>query len=115
MEIRRLESGKHYSNIVVHANTVYLAGVIADNFDLDISGQSKQCFLEIDRLLKIAGSDRAKLLSVRCYIANFNDFTSFNSEYDDWIDSLNLPARATVQACAYDKRIKIELVVIAAL
>ena len=38
MSIKRLNVGKRLSEIVVHGNTVYLAGEVPDDATLDITG-----------------------------------------------------------------------------
>ena len=114
MSIKRLEPASRYSHVVIHNETVYLSGVIAADFSLDMHGQCEQVFQEVDRQLALAGTSKSRLLSLQCFIQSFEDFDQFNSAYDKWIDTENLPTRATVQASAYDDNIRIEIVAIAA-
>ena len=51
MSIKRLNVGKRLSEIVVHGNTVYLAGEVPDDGTLDITGQTQQVLGKIDKLL----------------------------------------------------------------
>jgi len=115
MSIDRLEPTPRYSKVVKHAGTVYLAGLIAETWDADIATQSQEVFGQIDALLAVAGTDKSKLLSMTCWIADFADYGVFNETYDGWIDAGNLPARATVRAELLDPKLKIEIMVTAAL
>ncbi|MBL8345791.1 MAG: RidA family protein, partial [Rubrivivax sp.] len=42
MTIQRLQPGPRMSGAVVHGNTVYLAGLTADDIQLDVKGQTRQ-------------------------------------------------------------------------
>jgi enamine deaminase RidA (YjgF/YER057c/UK114 family) len=58
--IKRLETGPRMSQAVVHGNTVYLAGQVADDPSVDVAGQTRQILASIDKLLAAAGSDRTR-------------------------------------------------------
>ena len=103
-----------YAKSVIHGDTVYLAGLIADNWDLDITGQSREIFNEVDELLASAGSSKSKILFMQVFIATFEDYAKFKEAFAQWIDPGNLPARATVQAELLDPKLKIEITTIAA-
>jgi len=55
MSIVRHDPGSILSNAVEHANTVYLAGVVAKDLAKDVKGQTKEVLDEIDRLLAKCG------------------------------------------------------------
>lgn len=114
MTIERLEATPRYSKIVVHDSTIYLAGLIANDWERDITQQALEVFGQIDELLVQAGSDRSKILSMTCWIKDFADYAAFNETYDSWVDSDHLPARATVRADMLDDKILIEVMCIAA-
>ena len=57
MSITRHESGPILSLAVEHANTVYLAGIVAKNLKNDIKGQTQEVLAEIDRLLAKCGTN----------------------------------------------------------
>jgi hypothetical protein len=68
MSITRLHAGPRMSQAVVHGQTVYLAGVVADQAKgKSVGEQTKEILSAIDRLLAEAGSDRAKILSANIY------------------------------------------------
>jgi len=113
MMIERYEQTAHYAQVVVHGGTIYLSGQIADDWDQDISGQARQVFSKIDALLGKAGSSKSRILSLTCWISDFDDYGAFNDAYDAWVDPNNLPARATVKAELLDPTLRIEIMVTA--
>ncbi|MEJ5219894.1 MULTISPECIES: RidA family protein [Rhodobacterales] len=114
MIIERLDLTPRYSKIVKRGDIVYLAGLIAETWDADIAIQSQEVFNQIDELLAKAGTNKSRLLTMTCWIADFADYGVFNETYDGWIDTQNLPARATVKAELLDPTLKIEIMVTAA-
>jgi enamine deaminase RidA (YjgF/YER057c/UK114 family) len=56
MNIQRFNVGKRLSEIVVHGNTVYLAGEVPDDTSKDITGQTEEVLVKIDKLLKRAAT-----------------------------------------------------------
>ena len=69
---------------------------------------------KIDDLLKKGGSSKAKLLVVNVYLANIADFDAMNKAFDEWVDTANLPTRATVEARLADPNLRVEMTAIAA-
>ena len=59
MSIRRIGAGPRMSKAVVHGNTVYLAGQVADKTKgASVADQTKEIVGIIDELLKEAGTDK---------------------------------------------------------
>ncbi len=112
--IKRLETGPRMSQAVVHGNTVYLAGQVADDPSVDVAGQTRQILASIDKLLAAAGSDKTRILSTTIYLANIGTFAQMNSEWDAWVPQGHTPARATVEAKLAAPQYKVEIQVIAA-
>ena len=113
--INRINPGPRMSAAVVHANTVYLAGQVADDSSADVKGQTEQILATIDKLLATAGSDKTKILSATIYLADIKTFAQMNAAWDSWVPAGNTPARATVEAKLALPEFKVEIVVIAAL
>jgi enamine deaminase RidA (YjgF/YER057c/UK114 family) len=67
MNITRLQVGKTLSEAAIYNGTIYLAGQIAENFNQDISGQTREVLDHIDRLLAVAGSDKSRILMCQVY------------------------------------------------
>ena len=114
MTIKRIDVGPRMSKAVIHGDTVYLAGIVADDNSADAAGQTKQILAEIDRLLAAAGTDKTKLLRTNIWLANMADFAAVNSVWDSWVSAGNTPARATVQAALATPDYKVEIMVVAA-
>ncbi|MGE0153401.1 MAG: RidA family protein [Reyranellaceae bacterium] len=114
MSIQRFEIGPRMSQAVVHGNTVYLAGVVADDVKADTAGQTKQILDKIDRLLQAAGTDKSKLLSAQIWVTDMRSFADMNKVWDAWVSPGNTPARATVEAALAGPDYRVEIMVVAA-
>jgi enamine deaminase RidA (YjgF/YER057c/UK114 family) len=115
MKTRRLHPGPRMSQAVVHGNTVYLAGQVADDPVPSVTEQTKQVLARIDRLLAEAGTDKSKLLSANIWLADIGGFAEMNAVWDAWVSPGNTPARATVQSTLARPANLVEIMVVAAL
>ena len=113
--IQRYHVGPRLCETVVHNNTVYLAGQIAEDLSKDALGQTVEVLACIDRLLAEVGSDKTKILQVTIYVADMADYDAMNLAWGEWVPQGHTPARATVQAKLADPAYKVEMTVIAAL
>jgi enamine deaminase RidA (YjgF/YER057c/UK114 family) len=93
MSIERHDTGPRMSKAVVHGNTVYLAGIVAD---------------------APSGTDKSKLLSANIWITDMANFPEMNAVWDAWVAPGNTPARATVEAGLASPDYKVEIMVVAA-
>ncbi len=114
MDITRMNKGPRMSQIVIHGETIYLAGQISGDLDADTAGQTANILAKIDAHLAEAGSDKSRLLSATIFLADIRDFAAMNKEWDGWVDTENPPARATVQALLARPEVRVEICVIAA-
>ena len=114
MTIQRFHVGKRLSEMVVHGDTVYLAGQVADDPKADVGDQVRQVLAQIDKLLAEAGSDKTKILSTTIYLPDMGDFPELNKAWEAWVPAGQCPARATVQASLAAADFKVEIQVIAA-
>lgn len=112
--IQRFEVGPRMSEIAVHQGTVYLAGQVAEDANLDIQGQARQVLAAIDALLARAGSDKTKILMAQIFLADLADFAGMNEVWDAWVAAGHTPPRATVQAALAKPQWKLEIVITAA-
>ncbi|MFG3055189.1 RidA family protein [Kitasatospora sp. NPDC048239] len=112
--IQRFGSGKRMSEAVVHNGTVYLAGQVATDIDLDVEGQTRQVLAAVDRLLAEVGSDKSKVLRAEIFLADIGDFAEMNLAWDAWVPAGATPARATVEARLYRPEVLVEILVTAA-
>jgi enamine deaminase RidA (YjgF/YER057c/UK114 family) len=114
MTIRRIDAGSYLSRATIHGNTVYLAGLTADDLTQDVAGQTRQILAKIDHYLNQAGSDKSKLLSAQIWLRDIATFNDMNLVWEGWIDRANPPARATVEARLAGERYLVEIMVTAA-
>lgn len=112
--IQRIETGPRMSEAVVHNGVVYLAGQVAEDASLDITGQTRQVLEQIDALLAAAGSRRDRILRAEIFLPDMGDFPAMNAVWEGWVAQGHTPARATVQAALANPAWKIEIVVTAA-
>ena len=114
MTIERRNVGKRLSDMVVHGDTVYLAGQVADDPKADLATQARQVLASIDRLLAEAGSDKTKILSATIFLPSMADFAAMNAVWEAWVPPGHTPARATVEAKLANPDYKVEIQVVAA-
>jgi enamine deaminase RidA (YjgF/YER057c/UK114 family) len=115
MAIERHDVGPRMSKAVVHGNTVYLAGIVADNpKGKSIKEQTQDILRQIEGFLGKAGTDKSRLLSANIWITDMAEFAEMNAVWDAWVAPGNTPARATVQAKLASPDYKVEIMVVAA-
>jgi enamine deaminase RidA (YjgF/YER057c/UK114 family) len=115
MSVQRFETGPRMSQAVVHGNTVYLAGIVANKTAGEsVTKQTQEILSIIDRHLAEAGTDKSKLLSTTIYITDMKNFAEMNAVWDAWVSPGNTPARATVEVKLAAPQFHVEIMVIAA-
>ena len=114
MSVTRINAGARMSSAVVHGNTVYLAGLTADDPKADVKGQTKQILDKVDKFLKEAGTDKSKVLSANIWLTDISTWSQMNEVWDAWVAPGNAPARATVEAKLATPDYKVEIMVVAA-
>ena len=115
MTIQRHDTGPRMSKAVVHGDTVYLAGIVADApKGKSMAEQTKSILAQIDGFLSQAGTDKSKLLSANIWITDMAKFAEMNAVWDAWVSPGNTPARATVEAKLASPDYVVEIMVVAA-
>jgi enamine deaminase RidA (YjgF/YER057c/UK114 family) len=115
MTIERKEVGPRMSQIVVHGDTVYLAGIVAQaNKGKSVTEQTREILDTIDRYLAQAGSNKTKVLRANIWITDMANFAEMNAVWDAWVSPGNTPARACVEARLASPDYKVEIMVVAA-
>lgn len=114
MIVRKIVNEK-MSRIVEHNGTVYLAGIVSDDKELDIKVQAKRALEIVDERLKEAGSDKHNILRTEIFLKDiYRDFNDFNDVWKEWIPNDDKPARSCVQANMASHNTLVELVITAA-
>ena len=115
MTIQRIEAGPRMSQAVVHGDTVYLAGIVANTTAGEsVTKQTQEILSIIDGHLKKAGTDKSKLLTTTIYITDMKTFAEMNAVWDAWVSPGNTPARATVEVKLAAPKYNVEIMVTAA-
>jgi len=114
-EIQRFQSTRRLSRVVLHGDTVYVAGVTASRSSGDIGEQTADALGKIDDYLASVGSARDKLLSVQIWLKDIQrDFAGMNAVWESWIPEGAVPARATCEAKLASPDLLVEIIVTAA-
>jgi enamine deaminase RidA (YjgF/YER057c/UK114 family) len=115
MKIERHETGPRMSKAVIHGDTVYLAGIVADGpKGKSVAEQTGSILSQIDDLLALAGTNKTKLLSANIWITVMANFPEMNTVGDAWVSPGTAPVRATVEAKLASPDYKVEIMVVAA-
>jgi len=102
------------SGIVVHGDTIYLAGQVGHGAAVEIKAQTKVILDNIDAQLASVGSDKSKILSANLWITDFANFGGLNEVWNAWIDPDNMPVRACVRSELASPDFLIEIMITAA-
>jgi len=79
--IQRHHTNQRMSQIVVHGDTIYLAGQVGTP-DQSVTDQTKEILSKIDSLLAEMGSDKTKILRADIWLDNMRDFAEMNAVWD---------------------------------
>lgn len=115
MSIQRIDVGERMSQAVIHGDTVYTAGQVAQRAAGEsVANQTKDILARIDELLAESGTDKSKLLTATIWITNMDDFAEMNGVWDSWVSPGNTPCRACVEAKLASPKFTVEIMVTAA-
>ena len=110
--------GGHYSHAVRAAGLVFVSGQLpikADGTRMTGAAFDDQARRTLDNLaqaLHAAGTEIAKLVQVRVYVDDVENWPAFNAIYTTWAGAA-MPARAIVPVPALHHGLKIEIEAIA--
>ena len=115
MAIQRFENGPRMSRVVVHGDTVYLAGLTAEaSVGQSVGEQTTEILAKIDGLLKQGGTDKSKLVQATIWLQDIRVVDEFNKVWDAWVVAGSAPARACIEARLQSPAKMIEIKVTAA-
>jgi enamine deaminase RidA (YjgF/YER057c/UK114 family) len=115
MSTKRFDVGPRMSQCVVHGNTVYTAGQVAQGArGASVAEQTRDILATIDQLLAQAGTDKSKLLTANIWLTDIGTFDQMNQVWDAWVSPGNPPARACVESRLAHPDYKVEIMVTAA-
>ncbi|AXI42570.1 RidA family protein [Sulfitobacter sp. SK011] len=111
--IERHHSNQRMSQIVVHGDTIYLAGQVG-TAGASVAQQTQDCLDKIDGLLAEVGSDKTRILQAVIWLADMDDFAEMNGVWDAWAAQGHVPARACGEAKLATPEYTVEIIVTAA-
>ena len=85
------------SRVVEYGNIVYVCGTTPDPVG-DVAAQTRQALERVDEALKLAGTDKSRLLTAQVWLADMRLFEAHNTVWNAWVDPQNAPVRACVRA-----------------
>ena len=94
--IQRINPQAQWSDAVVHNGTAYFVEVPESGSD--ISSQTLALFVQAERTLALAGSDKGRLLQATIYLKHMADRATFNALWAAWLPEGCAPARVCVSA-----------------
>ena len=99
MTIERFHTTDRMSQIVIHKDTVYLAGQVALKAPgTSVAEQTKAILDQIDGLLTKAGTDKSKVLTATIWLCSMDNFEEMNTVWDQWTKGGAAPCRAAVES-----------------
>lgn len=114
-QITRFQANQRMCEMTVYNGVAYLAGQVPEQTcQQDAYAQTKEVLALIDKLLAEAGTNKSHILFAQIFLADMQDYSQMNQAWDEWVDSENPPARATVQANLAVPQWKLEIVITAA-
>jgi enamine deaminase RidA (YjgF/YER057c/UK114 family) len=115
MTIERMETGTRLSRVVIHGDTVYLAGLTANKtVGQSLAAQTEEILGLIDGLPAKAGTDKSKLLKATIWLSDIRTVDEMNKVWDAWVPAGCAPARACIEALLQGPEKKVEIQVTAA-
>lgn len=113
-DIVRKDTNERLSRIVIHGDTVYVAGVTS-NAEGGIAAQTRDVLSKIDGYLARANTDKSRLLSVQIWLKDIErDFAGMNAVWAEWALPSAMPTRATCEAKLAAPELLVEIIVTAA-
>jgi len=112
-DITRHHTNDRMSQIVIHGDTIYLAGQVGNRGD-STADQTRTCLEKVEALLAEAGSDKTRILQTTIWLADMADFAEMNAVWDAWVAPGHAPARACGEAKLAHPELTVELLVTAA-
>jgi 2-iminobutanoate/2-iminopropanoate deaminase len=109
-----------YSQAVVYNGLVFTAGQIpldpetGELIDTDIGSQTDRALLNLEGVLRAAGSSLGAVLKTTVFLRDMGDFPAMNAVYERHFAE-HRPARSTVQAARLPRDCGVEIDCIAAI
>ena len=113
MSVERKHTATRMSQLVIHGDTVYLAGQVGSSAD-SAADQTREILGKIDTLLAEAGTDKTNLLQAIIWLSDMRYFEEMNAVWDAWVPQGHAPARACGEAVLARPTLDVEITITAA-
>jgi enamine deaminase RidA (YjgF/YER057c/UK114 family) len=113
-DITRIDQNHRRSRALIHNGIVYTSGQIPDDMAASIEEQTKQILKKIDDLLRLAGTDKTRLLTAQIWLSSIADFQAMNTVWDAWVTPEQRPTRCCGEVKMNNPACRVEITVTAA-
>jgi enamine deaminase RidA (YjgF/YER057c/UK114 family) len=113
-DIAHIDQNARRSRAVVHNGLVYTAGQVPDDMSQDVTGQARQVLAKIDDLLKLAGTDKSRVLTAQVWLRTIDDLAAMNAVWDAWVVQGKTPTRCCGKVEMNNPDCRVEILVVAA-
>ncbi len=109
-----------YSQAIVAAGMVFASGQIpldpatGQVVEGDIGVMTRRVLMNLEAVLKAAGSSLARTVKITVFLADMNDFQAMNAVFAEFFPVLP-PARSTVEVARLPRDVRVEIEAIALL
>ncbi len=113
-------SGAPYSPGIVTGNLVFVSGQVPmdpatkEVVRNDFEGAVRQCIVNVERVLKAAGTDLEHCVKVLVFLQDMDNFSRLNKVYNEYFGEVR-PARSCVQVARLPLDVDVEIEAIAVL
>jgi enamine deaminase RidA (YjgF/YER057c/UK114 family) len=114
-EIVYIDQNARRSRAVVHNGLAYTAGQVPDDMSQDLTGQTRQVLAKIDDLLKLAGTDKSRVLTAQIWLRTIEDLAAMNAVWDAWVVQGKAPTRCCGKVEMNNPNCRVEILVVAAI
>jgi len=118
---RAPEPRGHYSQGLVHGDTVYVSGQLAIDPDNpaapppdEVGAQTRQALANVEAILRAAGSGLDRALQLTLYISDEDGWAAVNAAYAEVLGS-HRPARAVIPVGRLPRGFLVEIQAVASL
>jgi enamine deaminase RidA (YjgF/YER057c/UK114 family) len=95
---------------VAHGDTVYLAGIVADDLTADMAGQTRGVLRQLEEFAAAHGLDRSRVLSATIFVTDLSEKPAMNRVWQEFFEPAQLPARATIGVADLGPGVRLEMV-----
>ncbi len=114
-DIAHIDQNARRSRAVVHNGLVYTAGQVPDDMSQDVTVQTQQVLAKIDDLLKLAGTDKSRVLTAQIWLRTIEDLAAMNAVWDAWVVEGKPPTRCCGKVEMNNPNCRVEILVVAAI